>query len=73
MSNLEAPDNEAPANAAPSTEATLDELDQLIGELKDKVSTLREGEFDAAALEGRLRELTDLASRAASALDSVSR
>lgn len=68
MSNLD-----GSASEAPSTEATLDELDQLIGELKDKVSTLREGEFDAAALEGRLRELTDLASRAASALDSVSR
>lgn len=64
---------EGPANEATSAEATLEELDQLIGELKDKVATLREGEFDASALEGRLRELTDLASRAASALDSVSR
>lgn len=55
------------------TADSLAELDQLIGELKEKVSTLREGEFDASALESRLRELTDLASRAASALDSVSR
>lgn len=73
MSNPEGSANEAPVNETTATEATLEELDQLIGELKDKVSTLREGEFDAAALEGRLRELTDLASRAASALDSVSR
>lgn len=66
-------DPDGTANEVQNTQATLDELDQLIGELKDKVSTLREGEFDASALEGRLRELTDLASRAASALDSVSR
>lgn len=64
---------EGSSTQASSTDATLAELDQLIGELKDKVSTLRDGEFDASALEGRLRELTDLASRAASALDSVSR
>jgi hypothetical protein len=57
----------------PKTQATLDELDGLIVELKEKVSTLREGEFDAGALEARLRELTELASRAASTLESVSR
>jgi hypothetical protein len=51
----------------------LDELDSLIADLKEKVGTLRDGEFDAAALEGRLRELTELASRAASTLESVSR
>ena len=73
MSNSEGTADQAQLNGENATEATLAELDQLIGELKDKVSTLREGEFDAAALEGRLRELTDLASRAASALDSVSR
>lgn len=56
-----------------ATQQTLDELDSLITDLKAKVSTLREGEFDAAALETRLRELTDLASRAASTLESVSR
>jgi hypothetical protein len=57
----------------PKTQETLDELDGLIVELKEKVSTLREGEFVAGALEGRLRELTELASRAASTLESVSR
>jgi hypothetical protein len=57
----------------PKTQETLDELDGLIIELKDKVSRLRDGEFDAGALETRLRELTELASRAASTLESVSR
>ncbi len=57
----------------PTTQQSLDELDVLIAQLKEKVSSLREGEFDASALETRLRELTDLASRAASTLESVSR
>jgi len=57
----------------PTTLQSLEELDSLIGELKAKVSTLREGEYDASALEARLRELTELASRAASTLESVSR
>ncbi len=57
----------------PTTKQSLDELDTLIAQLKEKVSSLREGEFDASALETRLRELTDLASRAASTLESVSR
>lgn len=56
-----------------NTLQSLAELDSLIGELKAKVSTLREGEYDASALESRLRELTELASRAASTLESVSR
>lgn len=55
------------------TQQALNDLDSLVEELKAKVSTLREGEFDAAALESRLRELTELASRAASTLESVSR
>ncbi|MFT4050390.1 MAG: hypothetical protein QM648_11235 [Solirubrobacterales bacterium] len=55
------------------TQQSLDQLDELIGQLKEKVSSLREGEFDATALETRLRELTDLAARAASTLESVSR
>jgi len=61
------------SNPDPNTQQAIEELDVLIGELKTKVSTLREGEYDAAALEARLRELTDLASRAASTLESVSR
>lgn len=56
-----------------ATQQSLDQLDELIGQLKEKVSTLREGDFDASALETRLRELTELASRAASTLESVSR
>lgn len=56
-----------------ATKQTLEELDTLIADLKAKVSSLREGEFDASALETRLREVTDLASRAASTLESVSR
>lgn len=56
-----------------ATQQSLDQLDELIGQLKEKVSSLREGELDATSLETRLRELTDLASRAASTLDSVSR
>lgn len=64
---------EAQAAAALPADTQIAELDQLIGELKEKVGALREGEFDASALETRLRELTDLASRAASTLDSVSR
>lgn len=62
-------DQQTPTPASDS----LAELDGLISELKDKVGTLKDGEFDAGALEARLRELTDLASRAASALESVSR
>lgn len=57
----------------PSTVESLEQLDTLIGELKAKVGALREGEYDASALETRLRELTELASRAASTLESVSR
>jgi uncharacterized protein YlxW (UPF0749 family) len=55
------------------TRQTLTELDQLVSELKTKIASLREGEFDAAALESRLREVTELAARAASTLESVSR
>lgn len=51
----------------------LTELEGLITELKEKVAALREGEFDPAVLETRLRELTELASRASSTLDSASR
>lgn len=57
----------------PSTVESLEQLDTLIGELKAKVGALREGEYDASALETRLRELTELANRAASTLESVSR
>jgi hypothetical protein len=63
-------------NAAPSPPTASDqlaELEQLIGELKTQVSALREGEFDAAALEQRLVELNELAGRAAAALDSTTR
>jgi hypothetical protein len=60
-------------NLEPNNKQTLEELDVLIAELKGKVSSLREGEFDAQALEARLREVTELASRAASTLESVSR
>lgn len=56
----------------PETQRSLDELDVLVDELKEKVSALREGELDASALEARLTELTDLATRAASALESIS-
>ena len=55
------------------TQQALSELDTLVADLKEKVSKLRDGEFDATALESRLRELTELASRAASTLESVSR
>jgi hypothetical protein len=51
----------------------LTELEGLIIELKEKVSALRDGELDPATLEARLRELTELASRASSTLDSASR
>lgn len=54
------------------TRQALDELDSLIGELKGKIAALREGEFDSGALESRLREVTELAARAASTLESVS-
>lgn len=56
-----------------ATQDSLAQLDELISELKDRVASLREGELDAAALESRLRDLTELASRAASTLESVSR
>jgi hypothetical protein len=56
----------------PETQRSLDELDVLVDDLKEKVSTLRDGEFDAAALEARLTELTDLATRAAKVLESFS-
>jgi hypothetical protein len=51
----------------------LTELEELIGELKEKVSELRDGELDPATLEARLRELTELAGRAASTLDAAAR
>ena len=60
----------APAAAEPGP---LTELEELIVELKEKVSALRDGELDPATLEARLRELTELASRASSTLDSASR
>jgi hypothetical protein len=59
-----------PAAAEPGP---LTELEGLIIELKEKVSALRDGELDPATLETRLRELTELASRASSTLDSASR
>jgi hypothetical protein len=58
---------------AVSEPGPLTELEELIVELKDKVSALRDGELDPATLESRLRELTELASRASSTLDSASR
>jgi hypothetical protein len=60
-------------NPDEQTQQTLTELDELIGELKTKVAGLRDGEFDAESLESRLREVTELASKAASTLDSVAR
>jgi hypothetical protein len=65
--------------AEPQTESTgeatgpLAELETLIAELKDQVGALREGELDATALEQRLRDLNDLATRAASVLDTAAR
>ncbi|MBI4897153.1 MAG: hypothetical protein HY827_02165 [Actinobacteria bacterium] len=59
----------APGEAA----GPLAELESLIGELKSQVGALRENELDAAALELRLRELNDLATRAASVLDASTR
>lgn len=56
-----------------STKESLATLDELIDELKQKVSAMREQELDAGALEGRLREVTELAARVASTLDSVAR
>lgn len=61
------------SNPDQQTQETLDQLDQLINDLKAKVSGLRDGEFDAESLEARLREVTELASKAASTLDSVAR
>lgn len=68
--------NDQPENtpATPGADgAQLAELEQLIAELKDKVSALRAEEFDAASLEQKLRELNELAVRAAGAVDSASR
>jgi hypothetical protein len=66
--------NEPNRSATPPVDpGPLSELETLIGELKEKVSALREGDLDAATLESKLRELTELASRAASTLDSASR
>ena len=65
--------SEQAAGPDAGVQQSLNELDALIGELKEKVASLREGDFDASALETRLRELTDLAARAASTLESVSR
>jgi len=61
------------APPAPPADDKLAELEQLISELKAQVSALREGDFDAAALEQRLSELNALAGRAAAALDSTTR
>jgi ATP phosphoribosyltransferase len=56
-----------------NTKESLATLDELIAQLKDKVSALREQDLAADALEERLREVTELAARAASTLDSVAR
>lgn len=53
--------------------APLAELEALVGELNQKVTALRETEFDAAGLEARLRELNELAARAAGLLERASR
>jgi hypothetical protein len=68
MDNLEQNHAAPPADTGPLTE-----LEGLIAELKEKVSSLRDGELDPATLEARLRELTELASRASSTLDSAAR
>lgn len=65
--------NAAQPNAAQPNAAQLAELQQLIAELKERVSALRNNELDAATLEERLRELNELAVKAASAVDSASR
>lgn len=53
--------------------AALVELQTLIGELNEKVAALRENELDAAGLQSQLRELNELAERAAGLLDRASR
>ena len=47
--------SEQAAGPDAGVQQSLNELDALIGELKEKVASLREGEFDASALETRLR------------------
>ncbi len=62
-----------PVRAGVENSGSLSELESLIGELKDQVGALREGELDAASLERRLGELNELATRAASVLDAATR
>jgi hypothetical protein len=71
---MDNPEQNQPAPTETSADpGPLTELEGLIVELKEKVSALRDGELDPATLEARLRELTELASRASSTLDSASR
>lgn len=63
--------NDQPENTLDASQ--LAELEGLIAELRVKVTELRAGEFDAASLEQRLRELNELATRAAGAVDSAAR
>lgn len=53
--------------------AVAQQFEPLLDELERKVSELREGSLDAAALEARLRELNELAARAAAAIESAAR
>lgn len=64
---------EAQDGAAVEPTGPLAELESLIADLKNQVGALREGEYDAAALEQRLRDLNELAIRAANVLDAAAR
>ncbi|MFY9265017.1 MAG: hypothetical protein WAO61_06290 [Solirubrobacterales bacterium] len=61
------PPTEAPSDVVAT--GALGELERMLGELREKVTALREGELDAETLELRLREVNELAVRAASTLD----
>ncbi|MBI5309776.1 MAG: hypothetical protein HZB14_01915 [Actinobacteria bacterium] len=67
------PENSGDTQPPAPSPVQLAELEQLIAELKLKVADLRSSEFDAASLEQRLRELNELAVKAASAVDSAAR
>ncbi|MFY9488583.1 MAG: hypothetical protein WAP35_07820 [Solirubrobacterales bacterium] len=69
----ESPESQSPAQSDVVSAGSLTELETLLRELREQVTALREGELDAATLESRLRDLNELAARAASTLDDASR
>lgn len=69
----QAPGSAQTDSAQVAESAQLAELQQLVAEMQARVGELRDNELDAATLEQRLRELNELATKAAGAIDAAGR